>query len=109
MPVTKLVTVVAPLSSLTAGGLPGTVKVGASFTALTVIETNPASFEAAVPSFTLKVKLVEPKKLALGVKVAELEQIPAPLHEGALKLPSEPFAGELMLVNVRLLPSGSCP
>src|SRR5262252_7409029 len=99
----KLVTVWAPASSLTATGLPGKVNVGGSFTALTVIETSPVWFEAAVPSFTLKVKLVEPLKLAAGVKVAVLEQTPAPLQEGALKLPNEPFAGELMLVNVRLL------
>ena len=35
-----------------------------------------------------------------------LEQTPA-TQLGALKLPSAPFGGELMLLKIRLLPSGS--
>ena len=65
--VMKLDTDWAPASSFTALGLPGTVKVGASLTALTVIETVQVSFEfplapapEVVPSFTLNTKLSDP-------------------------------------------------
>ena len=40
--------------------------IGASFTALTVIETV-AGAESTVPSFTMKVKLSLPLKFAFGV------------------------------------------
>ena len=72
--VTKFDTVWAPASSFTADGLPGAVKVGASLTAMTVIETVQFSFEFpfapapdVVPSLTRNVKLSDPLKLALGV------------------------------------------
>ena len=73
-PVMKLDTDCAPASSFTAVGLPGTVNVGASLTAFTVIDTVQVSFEFpfapapdVVPSFTRNVKLSAPKKFALGV------------------------------------------
>ncbi len=63
----KLDTDCAPASSFTAGGLPGTVKVGASLTGFTVIETVQFSFEfplapapEVVPSFTRNTKLSDP-------------------------------------------------
>src|SRR6266404_2940790 len=102
----KVDTDCAPASSFTAAGLPGTVKVGASLTALTVIETVQVSFEFpfelapdVVPSFTRNVKLSEPKKFALGVYV----------RFGAVVTPNPPFAGGVTMLNVIASPSGSCP
>ena len=43
------------------------MKVGASLTGFTVIDTLPVSLESAVPSLTLKVKVSVPLKFKFGV------------------------------------------
>ena len=76
--------------------LVGVVKVGASFTALTVTVTVLVA-ESTVPSLALNVKVTTPLALAAGVNVTLLPAI----------VPSVPVAGSKTMKYVSVLPSAS--
>ena len=74
----------------------GVVRVGASFTALTVTVTVLVA-ESTVPSLALNVKVTTPLALAAGVNVTLFPAI----------VPSVPVAGFPTMEYVRVLPSAS--